>query len=202
MESANSEWRQALALASGRPSAERMLISMAARWGWQSQTEELLWTFIKEYPDEMWAWRDLTGMFLTQGQTHSLLKLFQQLARSRPTDLMVQNNLAITALLLNADDLKPLDLAREVYEKDPSNAHIAVTYAFSLMLQKKNADALKVMDQVNPSDLEDPSISGYYGLILQANGDTAKARKYLKLAEKGSHLPEETKLFEAARTGA
>jgi hypothetical protein len=58
------------------------------------------------------------------------------------------------------------------------------------------------MQQLPPKALEDPSIAGYYGLILQATGDRAKARAYLQWASKAKLLPEEQKLFERAKAGA
>ena len=108
----------------------------------------------------------------------------------------------MTALLLDAQELNPHDLAREVYQQAPTNAAFVSTYAFSLHLQKKDAEALKVIEQLKPRELQDPSIAGYYGLILQATGNKAKARAWLDLAFKGPMLPEERKLFEQARAGA
>jgi hypothetical protein len=52
---------------------------------------------------------------------------------------------------------------------------------------------------VKPDDLENPLIAGYYGMILQANGNRTKAKRYLDLSGKSVHLPEEQKLFEMAR---
>jgi Flp pilus assembly protein TadD len=114
----------------------------------------------------------------------------------------MKNNVAMTAFLLDAKELKPHDLAREVYEKAPTNSAYASTYAYSLHLQEKDADALKVLQTLQPKQLEDPSIAGYYGLILKATGDKAKARVYLNWAFKAPMLPEERKLFEQARAGA
>jgi predicted Zn-dependent protease len=124
----------------------------------------------------------------------------QQFKRS-PASLPIKNDLAMTALLLDAQELKPHDLARELYQEAPTNAAYASTYAFSLHLQKKDAEALKVMQQLPPKALEDPAIAGYYGLILTATGDRAKARTYLQWASKAKLLPEEHKLFERARAG-
>ncbi len=92
-------------------------------------------------------------------------------------------------------------MAQEVYDSSPTNADYASTYAFSLYLQGKNADGLKAMQQLNPKDLETPSIAGYYGLLLKANGNKTEAKKYLNLAFKGNLLPEEQKLFGDAGVG-
>jgi predicted Zn-dependent protease len=118
-----------------------------------------------------------------------------------PTDLAAKNNLATIALLLDAKELKPYDLARDVYQQAPTNASFASTYAFSLYQQKKYADALKVMQQLKPQDLEIPAIAGYYGLILKATGNGAKAKVYLDWTSKARLLPEERKLFAQAKSG-
>jgi Flp pilus assembly protein TadD len=105
-------------------------------------------------------------------------------------------------MLLGANEHKPNDLAREIYEKKPDDPYVASTYAYSLYLQKKTAEALQVMRKLDPKKLEDPSIAGYYGLILAASGEKAEAKKYFSLFKvKGSPLPEETELFRRSESG-
>jgi len=65
-------------------------------------------------------------------------------------------------------------------------------------LQKQSAEALKVMQKLAPQELNDPSVAGYYGLILKATGDSAKAKAYLGWTTKAKLLPEERKLFNQA----
>ncbi len=97
--------------------------------------------------------------------------------------------------------INPHALALEAYQSVGTNADAAATYAFSLYLQHKPADALKVLEKMKPADLENPSIAGYYGLVLQATGNKSKARKYLDLTAKAKLLPEERTLMERARAG-
>jgi hypothetical protein len=66
-------------------------------------------------------------------------------------------------------------------------------------LQGKSADALKLLQQLKPEELKNPSIAGYYGIILKATGNSAKARSYLDIALKGQSLPEERLLFEKVK---
>jgi Flp pilus assembly protein TadD len=115
--------------------------------------------------------------------------------------LEIKNNLAMTAMLLGAQELDPYGLAQQVYEKYPKNPSYASTYAFSLYLQKKYADALKVMQQLTQKDLKSPSIAGYYGLILEANGNNAEAKDCLNRISKPQLLPEEQTLFDQAKVG-
>jgi Flp pilus assembly protein TadD len=201
---AKGEWELALQATGNQKGAKGamiMLMRIAAQWRWARETEDLLWNFVNRYPEERWAFVTLAQALYVSGRTRPLMTLFTQQNRRLPADLETKNNLAMTALLLEAKEVNPHALARETYLQAPTNASFASTYAFSLYQQGKTADALKVMQQLKPAELERPSIAGYYGLILKASGDTAKAKSYLAWASKAQLLPEEQKLFERARAG-
>ena len=198
-DSAKAEWELALKDANGQQGRLVMLLRLAAQWNWESEGEDILWTIVNRYPGEQWAIEGLTRALYAGGRTRSLLLLFSQEAKRVPSDLSIQNNLAMCALLLGAQEFKPNDLARDVYQKSPTTASFVSTYAFTLYLQGKNAEALQVMKTLKPQELQDPSIAGYYGLILKATGDRSKARVYLDWAAKGQLLPEEKKLFDQAK---
>jgi predicted Zn-dependent protease len=200
-DTAKTEWELALKSGNAQKQSLVMLFRLAAAWNWVNEAEDLLWTIVNRYPQEKWATRTLTLALLEGGQTRSLMQLFNQELKRTPSDLAAKNNLASIALLLDAKELKPYDLAREVYQQVPTNSSFAATYAFSLYQQKKSAEALKVMQQLKPQDLEIPAIAGYYGIILKAAGDGANARIYLDKTAKARLLPEEQKLFTRARAG-
>ena len=194
---ATGEWEQALNACNNRKENMTMLVELAAKWNWQTESEELLWNLVGRYPGEHWAVQSLTRSFVSSGRTRSLMRLYGQLSHAFPMDLTLRNNLAMTALLLDAPEIKPHELARDVYQKSPTNATYAATYAFSLHVQGKDRDALKLFESFNAKDLEQPSIAGYYGLILKANGDKARAHPYLAWAVHDPDLlPEERKLFQ------
>jgi tetratricopeptide (TPR) repeat protein len=199
---AKGEWELAVKSAQNQRGSLIMLLRVAVQWRWQPEIEELLWAIVSRYPDERWAVPTLAQTLFLAGQTRPLMALFTQQVKRVPSDLDAKNNLAITALLLEAKEINAHELAREIYQKVPTNSSYASTYAFSLHLQKKDAEALKVMEQLKPKDLEKPSIAGYYGLILRATGNAEKARAYLGWASKARVLPEEQKLFDRARAGA
>jgi Flp pilus assembly protein TadD len=179
-----------------------MLLQLAAQWTWQSEAEELLWNIVNNFPNEKRASGALAQVLFAGGRTRPLMMFYSQELKRSPTSLAIKNNLAMTAFLLDAMELKPHDLAREVYQQAPTNLSYASTYAFSLHLQKKNAEALKVFQQLQAKDLENPSVAGYYGLVLKATGNPNKARVYLEWASKAPMLPEEKKLFDRAKAGA
>ena len=143
----------------------------------------------------------LTQIYLEGGRTRSLLQMFSHEYQLHPSNLTYKNNVALMALLLNAQEFKPHELALEVYQQAPTNAIFASTYTLSLLLQKKNADVLKIMEGLDPQALENPTVAGFYGLALQATGNGAKAKKYLDVGLQAPMLPEYRKLLENARSG-
>ena len=201
-DSAKAEWGMAVKAANGQRSSLVMLQRKAEGWKWQNEDEDLLWSIVNQYPADTGAFRALAQLLFAEGRTQPLMTLYSLELKRTPADLSVKNNLAMTALLLEAKELKPYDLARDVYQKAGTNAAYASTYAFSLHLQKKDAEALKVMQQLKPQQLDNPSVAGYYGLILQATGNREKARAYLQWSSKAQLLPEEKQLFDRARAGA
>jgi hypothetical protein len=196
-----TEWEQA-AKSANQLATLKMLLGVAAQWKWEDEAEELLWVIVNRNPNETWAVQELVRVLYATGRTRPLMMLFNQQFKSFPSNLDMKNNLAATALLLKAFELKPHEMAREVYQTAPTNASYASTYAFSLYLQTNNSEALKVMEQLTPQQLQKPTIAGYYGLILQASGDAPKAKPYLEAATKATLLPEERKLFVQAKGGA
>lgn len=198
---AKAEWDQTLQAANGQKQSLGMLLRVAGQWNWDNEVEEILWAVVNRYPEDTLAYRALSQRLLEAGRTRPLLTLLSQQAKRFPEDLSIKNNIASLALLLEADEFKPNDLAREPYSRVPTNASYASTYAYSLLLQQKPAEALKVMQQLKPQQLDDPTIAGYYGVILKATGETNKANIYLQWAFKGKLLPEERKLFEKAKVG-
>jgi hypothetical protein len=197
--SAKVEWEQALKDAHDYKERLVALLRMATQWDWSNEQEQLLWTFVTEFQNEKWAPSVLGQLLYVRGRTQGLLALFSHLSKANPSDLEAKNNLAMTALLLDAQQLSPHRLAREVYESAPTNFTYASTYAFSLHLQKRHVEALSVIQQLNAQELEQPPLAAYYGLVLHGAGDQARARRYLDIATKSTLLPEERKLVDQAR---
>ena len=197
---ATAEWAAAMQLTRDGKAGLTALFRLAAQWQWDDEAEQILWKIINQYPEESWAGQTLQQALIMGGRTRSLMQLFSVQAKRMPADMEIKNNLAMTAMLLNSQEVNPYGLAREAYDKMPQNPSYASTYAFSLYQQKQYAEALKVMQKLTPKQLNDPSIAGYYGLILKATGDNAKAQSYLGWALKGKLLPEEQKLFQQAQS--
>jgi thioredoxin-like negative regulator of GroEL len=137
-------------------------VRLARAWNWIAETEDLLWAIFHKYPGEKWAAVELSQNLLWEGRTRTLMALYDEQAKMNPADLSAKNNLAMTALLLETRELRPQDLAREVYRKALTNAAYASTYAYSLHLQKRNAEALKVFAGLKPDQLEEFPVALYH----------------------------------------
>ena len=76
------------------------LTRMVVSWGWEQETDELLWEIIDRYPRETWAVDSLLRRHWEHNNTEGLRQVFElQLSRS-PKDVYLKNNLAMVMLLL------------------------------------------------------------------------------------------------------
>jgi tetratricopeptide (TPR) repeat protein len=199
--SSKTEWLAALKAAESRHNLLLQLLSATRVWNWPQEQEDVLWAIANRFPKNQLAVQALSSRLYSTGKTRSLLTLFSLELQNNRTNLSFMNNLALTAMLLEAWEKKPHDLARTLYQPGSTNSAFVSTYAYSLLVQRKASEALKTIEQLSPRQLEDPAIAGYYGLILQANGQRDKAKKYFDLTPKAKLLPEEQKLFDRARAG-
>ena len=202
LDSSKVEWQEAVKTGANQKQGVMMLLRFAVQWNMENEAEELLWKLVVRYPSETWARQALLRALYLGGRTRSMMQVYVQEAKRLPNSLPVKNDLAMLALLLDAQEVKPHDLAKEVYQSAPTNASYAGTYAFSLYLQQKNGEALKLMQSLPPKELQQSvTLGGYYGLMLKAAGKTAEAKPYLEATTKIRVLPEERKLFDRARSG-
>jgi cytochrome c-type biogenesis protein CcmH/NrfG len=194
-----AQWNEAVRKVTANSRYILTLVETVQKWGWRGETIELLWLAAKDPVKGDEALRTLYRYFASIGDTQNLYRVLLHRAGDRPDDRDVQNNLAQLSLLLNLNADRGQKVARELYEKEPANAAYASTYAFSLYSQGEPKKALKVMEALTDQQLREPSIAAYYGIILAAAGEHARAREFLDLGEKASLLTEEKALLEKAR---
>lgn len=114
-------------------------------------------------------------------------------------NLALKNNLAMMALLLNATEHKPHDIARDVYTRASTNGYYASTYAFSLCLQQPS-EAVKVFERVDAKLLEEPGRSrATTPWRCKARATRRKPRATGKRPAKTKLLPEEAATFKKAQ---
>lgn len=191
-ELSRSQWHLALEGAATSPQALIQLMQLARRWDWNDRVDDILWKTAAHPSSASSALRQLFGLYSAQKKTTGLYRVSKKLLEVEPENLAVKNNVAALALLLGVDEQQAHRLAAENYKVDPKNPVLASTYAYSLYKQKRIDEARITMEALPPSELEDPSIAAYYGLVLAAKPETmGKAAQYLKAAAKGNLHPEE-----------
>ncbi len=198
---ASVEWRSALTAASQRIDALNDLVRRTAAWNWSSELNESLWAIVENFPIEKGAFLALYDRLVEAGNTAALHNLLARVSAFVNLPVEFQNNFAVVSLLEYPNGQHGHDLARDAYEKSPANPYVISTYAYSLYLQQKNPEALRLLEGLKPEELEEPSIAGYYGVILAGAGDTAKARHYLERGLQARLLPEERTLITKAKLG-
>jgi cytochrome c-type biogenesis protein CcmH/NrfG len=194
-----SQWNEALKKVAADPRQTLTLAETVEKWGWRGEAIELLWLIAKDPMKGDDALRALYGYFAKNSDTQNLYRVLLHQIELHPDDPNVQNNLAQLSLLLNLNADRGQKLAREVYKKDPKNPAYVSTYAFALYVQGDTKKALKALETLSPEQLHQPELAAYYGIMLAAAGDTARAAEFLDLGEKASLLPQEKALIEKAR---
>lgn len=198
---ASVEWRRALKAASQRVEGLNDLVRRTAAWNWGPELDETLWAIVDNFPIEKGAFLALYDRLYEAGNTPALHNLLAKVSAFVPLNTELKNNLAVVSLLVYPRGQHGHDLAREVYADDPQNAFYLSTYAYSLHLQGKSSEALKLLESLKKEEIEKPVIAAYYGIILASTGDYARARPYLALGLQAKLLPEEKNLITRAGAG-
>jgi hypothetical protein len=198
---ATAYWRSAVRAAAGKVSALMGLLAFSETLAREDAKEDLLWEVWQRYPSEHWVLKELDKLYGLARNTRGLNKLYSALAKQDPNNVLAQNNLAATSMLLKVNLTEAYRLAREAYQAHPEVPGIVSTYAYSLHLQNRTKEGLEIFAKLNPEQLEQPAIALYYGVLLAAGGDPTTASRYLALAGESKMFPEEEQLLAAAKAG-
>lgn len=196
---ATAQWAEAVKKVTGNSRSTMMLAETAEKWGWRNEAIDLLWVAAKDPVQGDEALVTLYRYFAGKGETQNIYRVLLHRSELHPGDRNIQNNFAQLSLLLNLNVDRVQKIARELYEKEPANAAYVSTYAFALYSQDDLDKSLEVMGTLSDAQLHQPEIAAYYGIILAAAGDHARAGEFLDLGEKAKLLPEEKALLEKAR---
>jgi tetratricopeptide (TPR) repeat protein len=191
-------WRKTLHLSTHRLDRLARLAQVTAGWGWDLQNTEVLNEIIAQFPKEKWAADQLVNKLYAVGNTRALGDFLAKIYAAYPTDARLKNNLANIFLLQKADLDKAYRLAREAYDSSPENPFFISTYAYSLLVQNKPIEALKVISSLKPEYLRIPSVAAYYGVVEAESGHKDAAKAPLERAAAGKLLPEEKEMVRLA----
>lgn len=197
---AERTWRRAFLLSSSHLDRLARLDQLTSAWGWDPERSEVLQEITSSFPKETWASDELVALFYANGRTREIADLLDKSYAANPSNTRLKNNLATVLMLLKSDTDKANRLAMESYNSETNNPFYTCTYAYSLLLQAKPEEAVKVLNHMKPDYLKNPSIAAYYGVVEAEAGDRNAAKEPLKLAETARLLPEEQELVRMAET--
>ena len=102
------------------------------------------------------------------------------------------------ALLIDQNTVEAHRVAKETYERAPSEVNAAMTYAFSLYALGRSADGIEIMKKLPIEGLHDAHAAVYAAVLLLDENQIAAAQEYVSTALAGPIFPEEKKLLEEA----
>jgi Flp pilus assembly protein TadD len=192
-------WVAAVAAAAGDPPRLNLLQTIAFQWNWPDKGTAVLWMLAENRDAQRDALQALYRYYAGQRDTTGLFRALSRLVAVMPDDPAVRNNFAQISLLLKAETFRARGIARDLHEAHPHDAAFASTYAFALFQSGDVKGAVKIMSQLTPEQLHDPSVAAYYGILLAAAGQNDAATEYFGRAEKAKLLPEEEELVAQAK---
>jgi Flp pilus assembly protein TadD len=193
------QWRDAVKKVTGNTRQILLLADTVEKWNWRGEAIELLWLAANDPVKGDDALRTLYNYFAKNADTQNLYRVLLHQNERHPDDANIKNNVAQLSLLLNLNGDRGRELAREVYAKDPHNPAYVSTYAFSFYANGNAQKARQAMETLTDAQRHQPEIAAYYGVILAATGDHARATEFLDLGESATLLPEEKALVQKAR---
>lgn len=200
---ANSEfktlWQSADELSKEAPEREIILARLATKWQLETQAEEL-WLRVEENPSmRREALDNLRQLYRANNQTSRLYEVLQRLHESSPNEAPITADLAQLGLNLEQDTERSHQLAKEAYDRAPNEVNCAVTYAFSLHRLGRNAEALAILQNLPPDQLQDPHAAVYVACVLVEGRQLDEAKQYIVTAENSKLHPEEKNLLDEAK---
>ena len=175
-----------------------MLAETVEKWGWRSEAIDLLWLVAKDSVKGDEALGTLYRYFAKNADTENLYRVLLHRLELHPNDRNVQNNYAQISLLLNLNTERARkSLAR--FTKRSRQIRPTLPPTRLRFTPRANKESREGHGALPPEQLRQPEIAAYYGIILAAAGDHARAVEFLDLSEKATLLPQEKALVEKAR---
>lgn len=199
-EESAQEWNEAAKAVNGHSEEILLLAEIARKWGWEKEALDMLWLAADDPQRADQTLSALYNIYAAKGDSAQLYRVLLHLEEVRPNDRAILNNIAQLSLLLNLNTERAYQLARQVHEENGDNADYTSTYAFSLYRRGENKKAVQAFAGIPEAGLQRPQIAAYYGIVLAAAGEKARAREFLELGRKANLLPEERALLEKAQT--
>src|SRR6516162_2535652 len=201
---ANSEfeklWQSADESSRNEPEHQLTLARLATKSQLANQAEEL-WARVKETPTVCReALDNLRRLYRAKDETTKLYEVLQRLHESSSNEPAITADLARLGLDVDENTERAHQLAKEAYDRAPTDVKCAVTYALSLQRLGKDSEAVAIIRSLPPEALHDPHAAVYVSLVLVEATEPEAAKDYVAAAENGKLYPEERKVLEEAKT--
>jgi hypothetical protein len=194
----SSLWHSAERAAADRPDRELHLARLAAKWNFPAEAEQLWLRVSKDPPSRREALDALFRIYRANNDLPNLYRIAQRLHESSPNEVSVGADFARLALLLDQNTVEAQRVAKEAYERAPTEVNAAMTYAFSLYGLGRSAEGIEILKRLPVEGLHDPHAAVYAAVLLLAENQIAAAQEYLSAARDGPIFPEEKKLLDEA----
>jgi hypothetical protein len=194
----NSLWRSAEKAADDEPQRELNLARLATKWNLLVEAEQLWLRVAKNAPMRREALEALTRIYRINDDLPNLYRTMQRLHESSPAEPGAAANYARLALLLDQNAAEGHRVAKEAYDRAPTDVNCAVTYAFSLYGLGRTAEGLEIIKKLPSDQLHDPHASVYVAVLLLDENQVDAAKEYIETAQRGPIFVEEKKLLDEA----
>ena len=191
---AETTWGRAIEECHELPERLSLLVRLAQAWRWDARAESALKKLSADERTPPWVLDALWAFAKKSGDTAEMHRLSRLIVKAHPKNPIARNNFIRLSLLRRIDADAPQQLAADLFSERPTDITCAVTHALSLFFQDNVFEALRVMQAFSAEELRQPETALYYGIFLQATGDSAKAAEYLALARGAPLLREEEEL--------
>jgi predicted Zn-dependent protease len=195
-ETGAAEWKNAVSVAQGAPDGPgrlEQLAKAAQLWHWDQRAEEVFWLLTKTGQCPRWVLNALWSITYARTDTAQLQTVASLIANADPGGVSARNNYTLLCLLTRTQEGDPHRTAKALYNENPDNPEVALTYAVSLYQQKKAQEAVAITSDLKSEELRKPGAiyPFYHAVFLIATDRTAEAEEFLQIAGNRVLMPEE-----------
>ena len=193
-------WRTASAKAAekGADGIER-LARLAKSFGWEQESEDLLWRLAVEPRCPRWAAETLWQRSLQTGSAARLSSASTLLARLDPRHERTRASDIAAAILRRSNESAVWEFSRELHTAAPSDPILTLIHAIALHRQGRQPQADALVRPLPRVVLKEPRTALYYSVYLTLSRRTEEAAEFLGIAGATSLLMEEKTLLGRAR---
>lgn len=194
----SSLWHSAERAAADQPEREINLARLATKWNFPAEAEQLWLRVSKDGPSRREALDALYRTYRAKNDLPNLYRTAQRLHENSPNEPSLASDYARLALLVDQNTAEGHRVAKEAYERAPSEVNAVMTYAFSLYGLGRSTEGIEIMKKLPAEALHDPHAAVYAAVLLLDESQIGPAQEYVSAAQAGPIFPEEKKLLDEA----